>query len=161
MTDYFLIPGRRFKYAADIKPFTVDWKGWLRSYWIAGRRYNSGDYVRSPSVPGFAYQASGGEAGAVEPAWPRTLAGTVTDGSITWTAAAPGNNAVDTISSVAWSQVSPPDSALVIGSTSNTTEEAVASFSAGAQGQTYRIQCEITTAAGYSYGVQFDLEIGS
>lgn len=161
MTDYFLVAARRAKFAGATKPFTIDLKRYLRSYWIAGRRYSANDCVRSPTISGFAYQASSdGEAGSVEPAWPRTLSGTVTDGSLTWTAVAPGTNAVDTIASVAWSQVNPPDSALTIGTLSNTIEEMTAHFTGGTAGQVYRIKVDVTTTAGLVYEVQFDLEVG-
>ena len=161
MTDYFLVAPARVKRAGETKPFTIDMKRYLRSYWIAGRRYSAGDYVRSPTISGFAFQAGGnGEAGSVEPAWPRALSGTVTDGSITWTAVAPATNAVDTIASVTWGQVSPPDSALTISGQSNTIEEATANFIAGTSGQVYRVKVDVTTTAGLVYEVQFDLEVG-
>jgi hypothetical protein len=161
MTDYFLVAPRRAKFAGATKPFTIDLKRYLRSYWIAGRRYSANQYVRSPSISGFAYQAGAdGEAGSVEPAWPRVLGGTVMDGSIPWTAIAPGTNAVDTIAGVAWSQVNPPDGALTISNQSNTVEELTANFSAGTAGKVYRIKADATTTASLVYEVQFDLEVG-
>jgi len=164
MTDFFLIAPSRTKRAVDVKPYTVDLKAYLRSYWIAGRRYNSGDYVRAPTVPGFAYQATAvsggvGESGQSEPAWPRVLAATVSDGSLTWTAVAPGTLALDSISSVTWSQLTPPDAQLTIGSAVNTVEEASAKFSGGTAGFKYRVRCAATTAGGYTYNTDFDLEI--
>lgn len=156
----YLLPDTRIKLAGASKPYTIDFKAWLRSYWIAQRAYNANDYVRPPSVSGFAMQAgAAGEAGVTEPAWPRVLAGTVQDGSITWTAVAPGTNALDAISSVAWSQPNPPDSNLTISGQVNTNEEATATFVSGTQGQTYLIQCAVTTAAGKVYVIQFNLEI--
>lgn len=160
MTDYYLIAPRRIKRAGSVRRYTVVLTKELRSYWIASRRYAVNDYVRSPSQSGFAFQCTtAGEAGMAEPAWPRVLGGTVTDGSITWTAVAPGTNAVDTISVVTWSQVSPPDSSLTIPATSNTIEEATAQFSGGTSGSVYRVRCLATTAANDVYDVQFDLEV--
>jgi hypothetical protein len=160
MADSFLVAPKRIKRAGAVRRYTVVLTRELRSYWIGGRRYSLNDYVRSPSISGFAYQCTvAGEAGTVEPAWPRVLGGTVADGSITWTAVAPATNAVDTIASVAWSQVSPPDSALTIPAQSNTIEEATAQFSGGTSGSTYRIRCLATTTAGDVYDTQFDLEI--
>lgn len=160
MTDYYLVPPSRKKYAASEKPYTIDLKAYLRSYWIAGRAYNAGDFVRAPSVSGFAYLTdAAGEAGKSEPPWPRTLGGTVQDGSITWEAVLPDTNALDAISSVAWSTINPPDSALLISAQANTNEEASARISAGTAGEVYRVQCLVTTLAQNEYDVQFDLEI--
>jgi hypothetical protein len=160
MSDPFLIPEARIKRVGAARPYTIDFKAWLRSYWIAGRAYNTGDFVRPPSISGFAFQAgAAGEAGVTEPAWPRTLGGTAVDGSITWTAVAPGINAVDAIASVAWSQINPPDSSLVISAPVNTNEEATATFAGGTSGNVYRIQCAVTTASSKVYPVQFDLQI--
>lgn len=159
MSDPYLIPECKVMRAGARAAFTIDFKAWLRSYWIAGRDYNDGDFVRSPTLPGFAYQAqSAGEAGATEPAWPRVINGTVQDGSIEWLAVQPGTNAVDAIASVAWSLVS-TDATLVISAQSNTNEEATASFFSTAQGSTDRIQCIVTTVGGQIHPVQFDLEI--
>jgi hypothetical protein len=161
VTDYFLTPPARIKRAGTTKRFTIDLKSYLRSYWIKACRYGLTDYVRAPSLPGFAYQCTvAGEAGLAEPAWPRTLGSTITDGSITWAAVAPGTNAIDAISGApTWSQVSPPDSALVIGSQVNTVEETTAPFSGGTSGETYRIRCTVNTAGGDVYVVEFDLEV--
>lgn len=161
MVDKFIVAPSRIKRVGATKPFTIDFKRLLRSYWIAGRRYTATvDFVRAPSLPGFAYQCTvSGEVGAIEPAWPRTLGGAIVDGSITWTCVAAQSNAVDTIGAVTWSQVSPPDAALTISNQSNTIEEATAQFAAGTAGSTYRIRCSITTATPLVYVVEFDLEV--
>ena len=160
MTDYYLTAPRRIKRAGSVRRYTVVLTRELRSYWIAGRRYAVNECVRSPSIPGFAYQCiAGGEAGATEPAWPRAIGGTVIDGSITWIAVAPAVNAVDPIVSVAWSQIAPPDSTLTIPAASNTIEEATSQFSGGTSGGLYRIRCLVTTTANDVYDVQFDLEV--
>ena len=162
MTDYFLTATARTKRAAEIKPFTIDLKRILRSYWLAGRAYNSGDVVRSPSVSGFAFQAlNAGEAAAFEPPWPRVLYGTCIDASLNWLAVPPGVYALDYISAApVWSQIAPPDGALTIPSSSNTNEETSAAFAVGTAGNTYRINCAVSTIGGNLYVVQFDLEVG-
>lgn len=164
MADVFVITPPRVKYAAGVKPFTLDLvddddSGFLRTYWMSGHEFAANAYVRAPSVPGFAYQSSGGESGAIEPQWPRVLGGTVQDGSIIWTAVATSTNALDPISSVNWSQVNPPDGTLTIGSKTFTNESCTAVFSAGTQGNTYRIHVDVTTASGMVYPFEFDLEI--
>src|SRR6266853_5891349 len=100
MSDPYIIPESRIKRAGAVRVFTIDFKDWLRSYWISRRDYTAGDYVRAPSIGGFAFQANNsGEAGTQEPPWPRVLGGTAVDGSITWTTVAPQTNALDAIAS--------------------------------------------------------------
>lgn len=145
------------KRPAEILPVVWDLKSTLRNYRVAGRRYSNGDYVRAQSVAGFAYQASGtGEAGTREPRWPTTLAGTVVDGSITWTAVAAGTNAIDSIVSAAWSVTA--GDVTVAGSTP-TIEEAPATFSGGSIGTPSVVQCLVTTAAGNKYIAEWDVTV--
>jgi hypothetical protein len=161
MADKFFTAPSRVKFAGATKDFTIRWHRQLRNYWLSERYYNAGDKVRSPSVAGLAYQASGsGESGSMEPNWPRAVGVTVLDGSITWTAiAVTGSPAVDTINISAWSQVSPPDGTLTVPSTASTIEEATAWFAGGTSGNTYRIRNVITLTSGLIYQLEFDLEI--
>jgi hypothetical protein len=161
MTDHFLTAPARVKRAGETKPFTIDLHRYLRSYWIAERVQSAGDYVRSPSVSGFAYQCTqAGETGFKEPAFPRTLGTSVTDGSAQWLTVLPGTNALDPLSGApTWTTVSPPDSALIIANVSGTNEETTAQFSAGTPGSTYRVHCRAPTLAGNVYIVEFDLEV--
>ena len=59
--------------------------------------------VRVPGVRGYQYEATvGGQAGDRPVLWPTTIAGTVTDGSITWTCRASADTSLlTTVASVA------------------------------------------------------------
>lgn len=144
----------------DERTYTFDLSSILRTFWQAARAYAANDYVRSKGVPGFAFQAGGaGVSGPTEPPWPRVLAGTVVDGSITWTAVAPGSNGTDPISSVTWSLVNPPDGALSIPANSFATEECTAQLLGGTSQLVYLVQAQVTTTGGNQYRCQFNLEI--
>jgi hypothetical protein len=88
------------KHPDAVRVIEFEWLPGVANYWEAGRQYGSSDVVR-PLVPtGFAYEAgAAGQSGFRTPRWPETLGGTVVDGSITWTAVAPGANGVMPISS--------------------------------------------------------------
>lgn len=157
--DFFLTAPKRFKRAPATKAFTVDLSARLRIGWIAGRAYPANDTVRPSVANGFAFQASAaGQAGAVEPVWPTTLNGTIVDGSITWTAIAPGTNALDPIASVVWNIID-NDGTLSVATQSHTNEEATVALAGGKAESTYRIQALVTTAAPLIYDVEFDLEV--
>jgi hypothetical protein len=87
---------------------------WTREFtrrWEADRPYDIGIVVRPSSVAvvtGFEYISSGGQSGAEEPNWPRTLAGTIVDGSITWTAQALSTaSLLETVATDTWSASDP------------------------------------------------------
>jgi hypothetical protein len=161
MTDYFLTTPARIKRAGAVKRYTVDLSRYLRRYWLPGHRYASTDYVRAPSLPGLAYKPDAdGESGLTEPTWPRAIGLTAADGSLTWRGYATGDNGIDPISgSPVWAQINPPDSALLIGTQQNTSEETTAPFSGGTKGSIYRVRCSATTVAGDVWVTEFDLEI--
>ncbi|TDY61717.1 glycosyl hydrolase family 81 [Aminivibrio pyruvatiphilus] len=55
--------------------------------WTASHAYLPGNPVEPSAANGFFYTANGaGTSGASEPAWPASAGGTVTDGTVTWTA---------------------------------------------------------------------------
>lgn len=66
--------------------------GWYSGdVWVKSTVYTSGQVVipatMADNLRGLAYECTtGGTAGATEPTWPTTLAGTVTDGTAVWTA---------------------------------------------------------------------------
>lgn len=158
MADIYLNAPTRQKRGADVKPFTLNLRKYLRAYWRPGRSYGTGNTVRAPSAPGFAYQAlTDGESGATEPNWAGVLGGQTNDGSIKWQAITPVGNALDPI---AGSPLWLAPGALNIVAQSNTSEEATAAIGGGAQA-TYRIVCMVTTASGKVYTIAFDLEVDS
>ena len=146
------------KTEAETKPWGFDYAGFdaeagtwgfLARVWAPGAAYDSGVCVRPSSPTGFQYSASGGHSGANEPRWPKVVGGTVTDGSITWTAEAIGNDSLlATIASSAWSAdagVTADDDALV-----NTNGLQVVSIqvSGGTSGQVYEVSNVVTLSDG-------------
>ncbi len=158
MTDSATTP-QVWKLAGETRPFTIEWWRFapLRSYWTPGRRYPVSEFVRAPSQTGFAYQATvAGESGGRAPTWPKTLGGTVVDGSVTWTTVAPGSNALDPIATVVWTAVT---TGVTVAAVSNTTEEATCTVAGGTVEQVYRVRCTATTTAGRIYCGEFDIRI--
>ena len=75
-------PGAKEKHGVD---FTAK----LTRFWFANRDFTTNIAVRPLVSTGYQYRATtGGHSGAKEPLWPKTLAATVTDGSVIWTAEA-------------------------------------------------------------------------
>lgn len=100
------------KTEGETKPWGFDYAGYdqdsgtwgfLSRVWAPGAVYGTDETVR-PSLPtGLQYVSTAGQSGAFEPRWPTTIGGTVTDGSITWTAEAISNDSLlTTISSSDW-----------------------------------------------------------
>ena len=137
-----------FDYAA-FDPDTGAW-GFLVRSWQPGAPYESGVCVR-PSLPtGLQYSSSGGNSAAVEPRWPKVVGGTVTDGTITWTAEAVSNDSlIATIASSVWSV---DDTSLVLDDEAlvNTNGTQIASLHAdgGVEGTTYYVVNTITLSDG-------------
>lgn len=74
--------------------------GFLARVWSPGM-ISAADLTIRPSLPtGYEYVSSGGQSGQTEPRWPKTLGGTVVDGSVTWTAQAISNDSLVTFISV-------------------------------------------------------------
>ena len=117
----------------------------LETIWRSGRVHGLADYVR-PSVPnGFEYECTAaGQTGAREPRWPVTVAGTITDGSVEWTARAYSTNGSDTIASVAGSA----DTGLTIASVTYDGTEVTFTLSGGTVGEWYIVSIEVTTTQG-------------
>jgi len=87
---------RACKNTGDIVPWGFDFTGYLTNEWSEGTVFLVGDVIRPADSTGYEYISSGGQSGSSEPRWPRTLASTVTDGSITWTAQAISNDSLRT-----------------------------------------------------------------
>lgn len=86
--------------------YKIDWEDWLALLWVPGRAYDLNEIVRPTLIvsgravlapTGLQYKVtSAGASGNAPPVWPRTLAGTVTDGTITWTAEALATTSLET-----------------------------------------------------------------
>jgi hypothetical protein len=67
----------------------VDFTGSLVNWHVQGHYYALTARVRVPGVAGLEYECTiAGETGAAPVRWPKVAAGTVTDGSVVWTARA-------------------------------------------------------------------------
>lgn len=128
----------------------------LEHVWRYGSEYDSGDYVR-PSLPnGYEYECTtAGQTGSKEPRWPRTVGGTVTDGSAIWTARAFGTNGTDTISSVSVSG----SSGITVGAVATDGTKVSYTISGGEDGSRYTISCEVTSSSGENIEHKTKVEI--
>ncbi len=136
--------------------------------WQPNRTYQTGQIVRPNELPGTGYEyvastadSTGGlSAGDAEPNWPKTLGGTVVDGSVTWTAQLPTFDGLrDRIDSVQW--VTDGDFVL-----SDQVEQDLPGLqevriwaSGGTIGRTYDTYCLITTEAGAVYECRLQINI--
>lgn len=116
----------------------------LEYKWTQGNEYAVNDHVRPSRATGFAYKATtGGQSAFREPKWPTTLAGTVTDGSVTWEAVAVDANSTDSPASV--NLVAP--AGVTVGLAVIDGMWISVPISGGTKGRTYEISVEITTSA--------------
>jgi hypothetical protein len=104
-------------------------------YWASNEQFGSGDFIRPTRATGFAYECTtAGTAGAREPVWPRVVAATVTDGSVTWTCRAASTNGINAITSP--SVVSDPTGLTVDVDVEEGTK-LIPTYSGGTVGQDY------------------------
>ena len=140
-------PNEKLDYAFDL---LIE----LSRVWEANTEYATGVRVRPSTTrlqTGFEYISSGGQtSGAREPRWPKVDGETVTDGSITWTAAVLSLDSLkDRISTVVWSAEDPliAISDDVVGDDAG--QQLVTAWVAGGEdGETYDVLAFITTTAG-------------
>ncbi len=143
---------QRSQVAGSVRPYDFDVGLASVTAWDEDMSIAASGIIRPSVGNGFVYTATAaGQTGALEPAWPITVGGTVTDGSLTWTAGAPPVTGQDTISTVTWTQVSPPDATLTITSETNTNLVASALIGAGTSGNAYTIEVKATMASGAIY----------
>jgi hypothetical protein len=144
------------KTETEIIKIKVDFRAPLEYNWSPGTAYDTSDYVRPIVANGFEYQCTtGGQTGSSEPTWPTTLAGTVADGSITWTAVAYANNAADTISSA---NIEAP-TGVTVGTPVVDGPVVIAAVYGGTSGTCYIISFEATTSAGELFEEKIELVI--
>lgn len=148
---------QRQQLAGSNQIYEIDVSARAVNAWVAHAEFAAGALIRptDSNQNGFVFRSSGaGQTGALEPAWPTTVGGTVTDGSITWTAQAPPASGEDTVASATWTQASPPDATLTITSQSTSSLVASALIGGGTSGNVYLVQVAVTMASGAIYVVQ-------
>ena len=139
--------------------------------WQANRTYQTGQTVRPNELPGTGYEyvatvadSSGGmSSGAAEPTWPKTLGGTVVDGSVTWTAQIPTFDGLrDRIDTVSWDTTSETGDLLLTDPVEQDLpglQEVRIWVSGGTLGETYDCWVLITTESGAIYECRLEVTI--
>ncbi len=155
-TQIVQLAGAALRYEVDVGRDSLE-------FWDDGISIAASGIIRptDQNLTGFVYVngATAGQTGNLEPAWPTVVGGTVVDGSLTWTAAAPPAAGQDTIQSATWTQISPPDAALTITGQSNTSLVASALIGGGTVGNVYTIQIDVTMKSGVILPYQIILTI--
>jgi hypothetical protein len=142
--------------------YLFDWTRQFSRRWQRDHSFGAGVVVRPEGDPtGFEYISAGGHSAAEEPAWPRVLAGTVTDGSITWTAQAiSATSLLEHISTDSWTV---DDSALTVEGQFYTDTAGLqatrAIISGGVAGTTYTVENEVITDLGLEYMARIILTV--
>ena len=148
--------------AGECLPFIVDTSQRVVSEWQPSSLYVASALVRPTDAneTGFWYQnGAEGQSGPSEPSW-STPAGNITqDGSLIWTALVPPASGEDTIVSVAWIQIDPPDGALTISGQTNDSLTASAYLGGGTSGKVYTVNDVVTMASGAIYIAQIVLTV--
>jgi hypothetical protein len=126
--------------------YGVDFTGYLTRWRQPGIEYALTVRVRVANRPGFEYEATtAGQTGMKEPIFPTTIAGTVTDGSVTWTCRAVSTSSLKaTVSSVDWTA----DAAITITSESLSGQSAAAFLAGGVDGVDYPVTVTATLSNG-------------
>lgn len=143
-------PGETLDYTAEF-----DWH--CVNYRQAATAYALNAVVLPQKDTGLEYKATtAGRSGSNEPRWPTVAAGTVTDGSVVWTAQAVSTNSLQrTLSSAAWSA----DTGITVGSPTTTGTRSTVLISGGTEGQDYDVVCTGTCSDGTYPVVTFRIEV--
>lgn len=87
----------------DIVKYQINWIPQLETTWHPRFKHALNEYVRPTNYNGYEYKVTtAGETDEREPDWPETVSGTVTDGTVVWTAFADVDAALDDISESVW-----------------------------------------------------------
>lgn len=147
--------------AGEKKPHGFNWTAYLARRWEPDTPYAAGVKVRPAGIQtGLQYSSSGGQShGRSEPIWPRTAGGTVTDGSITWTAEALSvDSLLEQIDTSTWTVPTGLTGTAEAKITTAGQQAVTIKLAGGAAGQSYAVVNEILTTEGNEY--QAVLELG-
>ncbi len=148
--------------AGERLPFLVDVSQRAVSEWQPNALFVANSLVRptDPNETGFVYSnPAEGQSGPLEPNWPTPVGAQVIDGSLNWTAVVPPAPGEDTIQSVTWTQLNPPDGALLIIGQTNDSLTASAYLGGGTSGKTYTVECVVTMVSGAIFIAQIILQV--
>lgn len=127
----------------------------LEDIWQSAGEYSVGDFVRPSTPNGFEYECTNaGQTDLSEPAWPKTIAATVEDGSVQWTARDFALAATDTLST---GPVTGTGSG-TIGTPTVEDTDVYAAYTATAKGLDV-VTCLATTALGNILSGQFRITV--
>lgn len=123
--------------------YSVDFESHCARYREPNTDYSTSTKVRPVRSTGFQYNAStGGRTGTDEPRWPKTVGGTVVDGSVTWTCEALASSSLQrTVSGTpTWTA----DTGVTVASQSVSGTKGTALLSGGTEGQRYMVRVQAT-----------------
>lgn len=143
---YVEVPVKR---SFDEVPVEVDWHDYLARVRQHGTAYTVGDRVRPlrKDATGLQYNCTtaGVTSGKPLVRWPTTIGGTVTDGTVVWTAEAVTTQSLrTTISSDDW----PAVTGLTLGTESSSDLRYQVMVGSGVSGQSYEVKHRVTLANG-------------
>ncbi len=135
------------KRSFDEVPVEVDWHDYLVRQRRPGTAYNAGDRVRPlrKDATGLQYNCTtaGVTSGKPLVRWPTVAGGTVTDGTVVWTAEAVTSASLrTTIASEDWSA----SAGVVLGAESSSDLRYIVMVGSGVSGQTYTVTHRVTLA---------------
>lgn len=143
--------GGKRTYGFDVSALTV-------APWQANASVQANALVRPTfkNQNGFIYQngPNAGQSGSTEPTWLTPAGATLNDGSLLLTARVPPIAGQDSIASVTWTLVNPPDATVTIGSQVSTALVATAEVGGGTLGETYEILVMATMVSGQEWPQQ-------
>lgn len=137
------MPAKRPYHTID---YGIDWTAFLAKHWQQGTSYAANDRVRPRTPTGFEYEATtAGQSAAREPRWPTTLADTVADGSVIWTARALSTASLrTTVSTSSWTA----DSGVTLSGAVVDGQLATTLVAGGTSGNRYSVLNRVTFANG-------------
>jgi hypothetical protein len=126
--------------------YTADFGAHCARYREPNTDYLQNVIVQPRRATGLQYKATtAGRTGTSEPRWPTVAAGTVTDGSVVWTAEAISTGSlVRTLTSAAWTSTT----GITIGAPSTVGTKSTVLISAVTLGQDYDVVCTGTCSDG-------------
>lgn len=148
--------------AGERLPFTADTSQRVIGEWQPSALYLASVVIRPTDAneTGFWYlNGAEGQSGPLEPSWNVPEGSVTQDGSLSWTAVVPPSSGQDTINTVSWIQINPPDGALVISGETNDNLTASAFLGGGTSGLKYTINATMTMVSGAIYIAQIILTV--
>jgi hypothetical protein len=151
-----MIAGERKSYTVDVSQIAV--ADWERNAIFAASAVVS---PTAANATGFLYQngSTEGQSGPFEPNWPIPAGQTIPDGSLTWAAIVPPATGEDSIASIAFVQLNPPDGALSVSGQIASALTVDVVLGGGTSGNVYTTNVVNTMTSGLVYIAQIVLTV--